>query len=110
MYEAGFAGDVRIGFLVGEVNTVNRRDIDHLGGTGGSRGLAQCRRQGLRQKERRLGVQVENLVPAFLWKFIKLRAPCGAGVVHQNVHFGFVSHHRGSERFGARDGRDIHGN
>ena len=48
-------------------------------------GLGQGRVQGLGQEERRLQVQVQDLVPAALGELIEVRTPGGAGVVDQDV-------------------------
>ena len=83
--QAGLARGVRIGFLRVDRDAVDRGDVDHLGRPLGARRLAQRPGERLGQEERRLQVQVDDLVPALLGKAVEVLAPGRAGVVDQDV-------------------------
>jgi hypothetical protein len=100
----------RLGCLIGvgleriEPDPVDRSDVDHLGRALRAGGFRERRVEGLGQKERRLDVQVHDLVPAVLWELVERRSPGRARVVHQNVELGFAGEVVGGERATAVEG------
>ena len=106
--EPGLARGVRIGLLRIDRDAVDRRDVDHLRGRRLARAARQRRVQRLRQEERRLDVQVHDLVPALLGELVERRAPGGAGVVDQDVERAFVRRVGLGQRLRAFDGRHVH--
>ena len=65
--------------------------------------------QCLRQEERRLYVQVHDLVPAGFGKLLERYAPCGPGVVDQDVELVLMLGELRGERLAPGDGRDVLG-
>src|SRR5208337_1694354 len=68
-------------------DSVDRGDIDRFGRFLLARSVPQGLRQRLCQEERRLDIEVHDLVPALLGKGVKLGQPSRASVVDEDIEF-----------------------
>ena len=78
-----------------------------LAGRSCARRRAQRLGQRLGQEEQRLDVEVHHLVPAAFREFVELRAPCGAGIVDEDVEFRLALDDFGGELVAAVHGRNV---
>ena len=85
MDDGGFRCLIAIGLPRVDAQAIDRCDVNDLAGAIKCRGCLQLRMQGLRQKEQGFDVQVHHTVPASFRELAKIRAPCCARIVHENI-------------------------
>ena len=68
-----------------DVETIDGADIDDPSGIRWRRGLLEQVKQGLSKEEWALDIDIHDLVPAALWKFLDRRAPGRACIIYQDV-------------------------
>jgi EmrB/QacA subfamily drug resistance transporter len=86
LVQPGLAGRVRVGAELRHAQRVDAAHVDHPGRVIGRPGRLQQRQERPGQEERRLKIQVHDLVPGRGGKLGQRRAPVGAGVVDQDVN------------------------
>src|SRR4029077_11300119 len=85
LVQAGLAGRVGVCVELGHAQAVDAADVDHPGRVIGRAGRLEQRQERPGQVERRLEVEVDDLVPAVGRELLERGAPVGAGVVDQDV-------------------------
>ena len=109
MHQARLAGRIGVRLLHIHRQSVDRGDVDHLG----QFVLAACSLQRLMQRlgqeKRCLDVDIHHLVPTAFREGREIFAPCGAGIVDQNIEARFAREITRRQRFGTSRTRDVAG-
>src|ERR1700761_5335104 len=96
LVQPGLGRGVGVGRHRRDLEAVDAADVDDPGRVVGRARRLQQRQERPDQEERRLEVQVDQLVPGRLGVLLERGAPGGAGVVDQDVHPGLgLAHHLG---------------
>jgi hypothetical protein len=85
LVQAGLAGRVGVDGKLWYLQAVDAADVDHPGRVVGGSSRLEQRQERPGEIERRLEVEVDDLVPGATGKVRQGRAPGGAGIVDQDV-------------------------